>query len=403
MKRIVFGVIAAVTLSVIVTAPSTAALKAGSTCKKAGLTTVDSGRKYTCVKQGKKFVWDKGVVVKAAPAKVPAPLPTPTPSAAPTPSQSSTPEPPKPSSSPTFVEPVRAKSFDDVLQNSEGLTYWAWKLAQERKSNSGKVQVEFIIDVGPNTQLNFPNPRQVLQETADFYSKFEQVKKFHAVFFNYADLNWAIELDKKYSSNPRPDEVRRSCSSEELCNGGNAYVDGNLNGFTYIASSPKFASEIIRKNGVLESHEYFHTIQVLPLMAAQATGKQTAWMPDWIREGSAEWLSTAMYFSDYSSLMMYQISRSEADLYSKRYSPTDISKILSTNTGISDNGWLAYNVGGKAVEILVVLKGVDSILELYVEGSKGVPFEQAFEKIYGISWEKAKPILSAVISKKYRI
>ena len=138
-------------------------------------------------------------------------------------------------------------------------------------------------------------------------------------------------------------------------------------------------------------------------MAAQATGQKTAWMPDWIREGSAEWLSTAMYFSDYSSLMMYQISRSEADLYSKRYSPTDISKILSTNTGISDNGWLAYNVGGKAVEILVVLKGVDSILELYVEGSKGVPFEQAFEKIYGISWEKAKPILSAVISKKYRI
>ena len=102
MKRIVFGVIAAVTLSVIVTAPSTAAVKAGSTCKKAGLTTVDSGRKYTCVKQGKKFVWDKGVVVKAAPAKVPAPLPTPTPSAAPTPSQSSTPEPPKPSSSPTL-------------------------------------------------------------------------------------------------------------------------------------------------------------------------------------------------------------------------------------------------------------------------------------------------------------
>ena len=400
MKRIVAALSVALFISVVISASSIAAIKPGSACKKAGLISTENGRKFTCVKQGKKFVWDKGVVVKAAPAKVPAPVMTPTPNSSPTPSQSSTPEPPKPSSSPTFVEPVRAQSFDDVVQHSEGLTYWAWKLAQERKNNSGKVQVEFIIDVGPNTQLNFPNPRQVLQETADFYSRFEQVKKFHAVFFNYADLNWAIELDKKYSSNPRPDEVRKSCSSEELCNGANAYVDGNLNGFTYITSSPKFASESVRKNGVLESHEYFHTIQVLPLMAAQATGQKTFWMPDWIREGSAEWLSTAMYFSDYSSLTMYQISRSEADLYLKRYSPADISKILSTNDG---NGWLAYSVGGKAVEILVVLKGVDSILELYVEGSKGVPFEQAFEKIYGISWEKAKPILSVVISKKYRM
>ena len=53
---------------------SNAAIKSGNVCKKADLTTIDSGRKYTCVKQGSKLVWKKVVV-----AKTPTPTPTPTP------------------------------------------------------------------------------------------------------------------------------------------------------------------------------------------------------------------------------------------------------------------------------------------------------------------------------------
>lgn len=54
MKRIVGAIIASLTLSLFGAAPTLAAVKAGLVCKKAGLTTIDSGRKYTCVKQGKK-------------------------------------------------------------------------------------------------------------------------------------------------------------------------------------------------------------------------------------------------------------------------------------------------------------------------------------------------------------
>lgn len=374
MRRIsIIASVVALSLSIL-TPSSNAAIKSNSICKKAGVTKVDSGRKYTCIKQGKKIVWDNGVSINT-------PTPTPT---------------------PTFIEPIKATSFSNLIENSDGLTYWAWKLAQQRKNSSGKAQVEFVIEIGPNTKINFLNPGQIFQETANFYSNFEQVKKFHAVFYDYVDLNWAIEIDRKYSSNPRPEEVRRSCMSVQECNGGNAYIDGNLNGFAYISASPLFSYETVRQNGVLESHEYFHTIQVLPLMVSQSKGQKAEWMPDWIREGSAEWLSTAMYFSDYTSLAMYQISRSESDLYRMKYSSSEISKILSSNDGQSDNGWLAYNVGAKAIEALVVIKGVDSIVNLYIEGSKGVPFEQAFEKIYGISWETAKPILSIAISKKYK-
>jgi polyhydroxybutyrate depolymerase len=40
--------------------PANAAVKAGASCSKAGITSVASGKKFTCIKSGKKFVWDKG-------------------------------------------------------------------------------------------------------------------------------------------------------------------------------------------------------------------------------------------------------------------------------------------------------------------------------------------------------
>ncbi len=38
--------------------------KAGSSCSKAGLTQFSAGKKFTCVKSGKKLVWNKGVIQK---------------------------------------------------------------------------------------------------------------------------------------------------------------------------------------------------------------------------------------------------------------------------------------------------------------------------------------------------
>ena len=289
-----------------------------------------------------------------------------------------------------------------MIENSDGLTYWAWKLVQERMSNLGKANVEFNIEVGPNTKLNFENPRQAFQDTANFYSSFEQVSKYYAVFFDYTDLQWAIDTDFKFSSNPRPDEIRKSCLIYSQCNGGNAYIDNNLTGFTYIASSPAFSSEKIRSLGVIEAHEYFHTIQFFPLMKAQKNGKTVIWPSDWLTEGSAQWLSTSMYFKKFEDLISYQKRDSENDLYRKKFSTNDVLNVLKNTNGISNNGWLAYNIGAKAVEALVVLKGVDVVLDFYVDAANGASFETSFEKFFGISWDSAKPILASAISKKYQ-
>jgi len=69
-------------------AQAATAPKAGSACKKAGQTITAGGKKYTCVKSGKKLVWNKGVTVVVP---TPTASPTPTPSATPTPTPTATP------------------------------------------------------------------------------------------------------------------------------------------------------------------------------------------------------------------------------------------------------------------------------------------------------------------------
>jgi hypothetical protein len=56
---------------------SAATAKAGASCSKLKTTSIVKGKKFTCIKSGKKLVWNKGVLVKAAVTK-PKPTSTPT-------------------------------------------------------------------------------------------------------------------------------------------------------------------------------------------------------------------------------------------------------------------------------------------------------------------------------------
>ena len=75
----------ALTVLVLVASPlqaSAAVAKAGGVCTKAAATSTVKGIKYTCVKSGKKLVWNKGVKVVAAAKPTPTATPTPTPTPA---------------------------------------------------------------------------------------------------------------------------------------------------------------------------------------------------------------------------------------------------------------------------------------------------------------------------------
>ena len=85
MRKLLIGLVAVLSLSLVTSQVSVAAVVPGSKCSKAGATSTSNGKKYTCVKSGKKLVWNKGVaVVKPKPAVTPTPEPTPMPTPTPT-------------------------------------------------------------------------------------------------------------------------------------------------------------------------------------------------------------------------------------------------------------------------------------------------------------------------------
>jgi len=96
-------------------APSYAATQ-GASCVKAGATQTTAGKKFTCVKSGKKLVWSKGVTVVK-------PIPTPTTSATPTPTPIPTPTPvptPTPTATPKLAfDPTKPKQGDSCVRNSD--------------------------------------------------------------------------------------------------------------------------------------------------------------------------------------------------------------------------------------------------------------------------------------------
>ena len=47
--------------------PVNAAAKAGAKCTKVGITEVVKDKSYTCIKTGKKLVWDKGMKIQRTP------------------------------------------------------------------------------------------------------------------------------------------------------------------------------------------------------------------------------------------------------------------------------------------------------------------------------------------------
>jgi len=93
MKKWVLSLIFILTLSSL-PAFSATPPKPGSSCSKQGISRTYKGMKYTCIKSGKKLVWNKGVVIMVSshtPTTTPTYSPTPTPTPSPTPSPTPTP------------------------------------------------------------------------------------------------------------------------------------------------------------------------------------------------------------------------------------------------------------------------------------------------------------------------
>ena len=136
-RVIVFLSILSLSLSTLLI-PATAAAKAGAKCTKVGSKSVVGAKTFTCIKSGKKLVWNKGVVKSAKSI-----------SAAPT-------------------------SFSNLYENRDGIAYAAWKSTAESIAAGKSNVVNLKIYIGPNTTApKYKTPEIAIGLVSQAFSKYK--------------------------------------------------------------------------------------------------------------------------------------------------------------------------------------------------------------------------------------
>ncbi len=407
MKKILLVIISASILIAPINAM--AAVKAGDACKKAGSTATFKGKKFTCIKSGKKLVWNKGVVVPGAkPTVIPTPTPTPIPSVEPT----VTPAPTPTSTIAPFVPPYIPRTFQELENNLSGIIYGAW-LDTVAQMKAGKPQLGNVqIFSAPGTEAGHPSALIPLGLTSQLFSKFPQPKNVYVIEMGYGDDKWAQDIFSRYADvtygNVKT-AMTEICPTPE-CGGGQAHRTRNWDGIVTIGIAPKKQSAEISTRigtGMVYAHEYLHTIQFV-------VAKERWWYPpNWIQEGSAEWASMVIaYKDDYQEYAKFrEFALREQYRNSGTFDAAWIEKFLNPYTVISETQeagagyynkiyprWYPYAFGIMAYEMLTVIKGPDAMLNMYTNIGKGSSFPEAFKAEFGISWAEAVPYLSRAIA-----
>ena len=280
-----------------------AAVKPGSACKKLGQIKKSAGIKYTCIKSGKKQVWNKGTAVKsAAPAITPTPTPTPTPSQ---------------------LTPAEPKSFIDIEQNYESVSYWAWKKSKDKIESSKRTFNEFENIIAPNSGILNKTPLTAFDATSRLFSDFAQPSKFYSISFSYDDLGWAQYKFEELFSDPEllkeiqapnkggPYQARGICPSPDRCH--SSTPNTNRAGFSIIlvGYTPTRVNYLGETNGDLQSHEYTHVVQQQQFIKSPreinglASLKQ--YVPWWLVEGGADF--GGIVSTHYDSFLRYSEAR----------------------------------------------------------------------------------------------
>jgi hypothetical protein len=372
---------------VLVASNSYAAVKAGSVCSKVGIKSVSAGKTYTCVKSGKKFVWDKGVLIPVA-----QPSTSTSASASPT---------PKASVAPAVVYPKSPTSFDDLIENFQGISYAAWSKSSAAIKASTSQSPSFKAATGPNTKLSYSTPAVAFDLVKKMYGEYDSSPDFTVLSFGYTDRMWALEQMKAIQPSSTYQWITdNACATKDTCWGGGMFTDPQGKGLLVLTT------EVIDDNhttGTLEAHEYTHAVQQNQMRGPQPWPTTGNWPPTWYLEGQAEFSQNAAIYHQSFELYIKNRRDVSANLFrDSKVTSQWIQEYFTLNQSSTwfdkYDRWFQYDLGGMLVEVLAAIKGPTSTMEVWKQCGSGMTFAAAFEKVYGISFDKALPIISKAIA-----
>lgn len=374
------------------TTPAIAAIKAGAACSKAGKTSVASGKTFTCTKSGKKLVWNKGVTIAR-----PAGAPTPTPSA-----------------SPELVAvkvPTMPTSFADLEENYQGIPYSVWEKIQNNLALHKSTDLKISFLFGPTTPQRYPNQWTIDAVTlgSRVMGAQKQPAEVKFVQYNKEDVPWARTEAEKYISPFRlgmsfPDQAAEKCAVVD-CDGAVTNIASDIGLVLVGVANPVNRFNVQKFNGQNDLHEYTHAVQGM-VFKGKTQSPPPVLMPCWYSEGQPQAVSiptVAKSAEDYVKIRKGWMTDNRWAL--KDYEPETIQQFLKDNMKVPCPGntyAMVFSLGYIVMDALVAVGGIDKTFDVLTARADGLSFEDAFKKVYGISWDEASVVLSKTVSKIYK-
>ena len=382
MKRILLLFLVATMALSVNLSTANAAVKSGALCKKINQTSTVQGVKFTCIKSGKKLIWNKGVKL---PAQTPTPTPTPT--------------------------PTKALTLDNLDYEQVYVTSRAEVARYVANGVSSQSAIDFQVGVNVDS-WRVDIAKNEVNSAVKLWSSFFKPSAITIIWYSSKDIPWAKIKYQEAGGNPAWAAGFSGCTPQ-YCGNASASLMGG--GKFLFEQGLEFTDQGLW-NRATAAHEYTHLAQY----GLSAPTNLSA-MPWWSVEGGAQFYGEAIGYSPFDSSKvarsgMHTQYTSDSKAYIDTLFPgqtlksillrndPEVTKKLMKSVEVSTNSQgalgLSYLLGSYATEVLVALYGHEKMANFYKSFATSTNYQTNFNTVFGVSvdtfYSKLTPYLNSM-------
>jgi len=299
-------------------------------------------------------------------------------------------------------------TITELISNINNVPKYAWNDYQRISKENNIFEndsFEIIINIGPSTNLYFQDNEKYIQKGISFWQNFNLPEKYYGFFYNYGDLDWATS---ELTTTGFEGGMARAPCRDGICSGANSGIYQRPPHFGVGVFGIHSGDSVDNyRYGPLHIHEVTHSVVASQWIGNARNPQQSAndATPCWLNEGISHAAGISLGVETYEEYLDMRSSQVRARHIKVPFNDYSASTVLDYyNKSIpgdcikNPDYVLGYSIGYLTVEAMNAMSGADSAMHVYSVMGSGKDFEEAFEMIYELSWNDAKPIFAEYVS-----